>query len=105
MNELNQNVLKEAQAQVCALLAEEWENIVSARNEAAIEASRQLKEKFNYSVTLKVIQEPKGHEVNVQSKISYAVPHANETDTKTVDDQPRLNFGEDDTEDDTEADV
>jgi len=90
MNDLNQKVLKEAQSQVCALMAEEWENIVAARNEAAVEASRQLKEKFNYAVSLKVIQEPKGMEVNVSSKISYTVAHANETDVATVDDHPTL---------------
>ena len=90
MNEFNKKVLKEAQTQVCALLEEEWENIVDARNEAAIEASRQLKDKFNYAVTVKVIQEPKGSEVNVSAKIAYTVSHANETDVAVVDDHPEL---------------
>ena len=90
MNELEANVLKEAQTQVCALLAEEWENIIAARNEAALEASRQLKDKFSYAVTLKVVQEPKGSEVDVSSTIAYTVAHKNETDVATVDDHPQL---------------
>ncbi len=90
MDDLNKKVLKEAQAQVGALLEEEWENIVAARNEAALEASRQLKDKLNYAVSLKVIQRPMGKEVNVSAKIAYTVAHANETTVTTVNDHPQL---------------
>jgi len=90
MKDIERKVLAEAQAQICGLLLEEWPNIIDARNAAAIEASKQLKDKFSYPVTLKVLQEPKGSEVNVSSKIAYTVAHNNETDVATVDDHPQL---------------
>ena len=90
MRELEVKVLLEAQKQVCALMSEEWDNIIEARANAAIEAGKQMKEKFNYSVGLKVIMEPKGGEVDVTTTIAYTVAHKNETETTTVDDHPQL---------------
>ena len=82
--------MRKAVDQCAGLIAQHWTQIILARNAAAVEAGRQGKDKFSYSVALTIKMEPKGHECDVSTSIGYSVKHADTTETATVSDQPEL---------------
>jgi len=89
-DEINENVKEAAKEQINALLNEHWGAICKARDSAAIEASRQGKDKFSYPVNLTIKQEPKGSECDVQTAIGFSVATKDATEPRTVDAQPNL---------------
>ena len=87
---VDQHAMVKAVDQCAGLIAQHWREIILARNAAAVEAGRQGKDKFSYSVALTIRMEPKGHECAVSTSIGYSVKHADTTETATVSDQPEL---------------
>ena len=93
---LNDKIFTEMKAQVCALIDENKERLIEARNAALIahvEAGGRLT-KAKYAFALTVVQIPRGDECDVFSKIGYTVVHKDETDKTTVSDHPELPLGD-----------
>ena len=90
---LDQKIFDEAKTQVCAMIDENMERIVEARNAtiiASAEAGAEGPTKFSFGLT--VVQVPRGGEVNVYTKISFTVAHKDETEPVTVSNQQELPF-------------
>ena len=84
---LDERALTIARQQASDMLAANWEDICRARDMAAIQASRQGKDKFTYSTTLTIKQEPRGDEIVISTGISCSVAFKDETEPVSVSNQ------------------
>lgn len=88
--ELDKKALGIAQEQVANMLDANWNDICDARNMAAVQASKQGKDKFVYSTTITIKQEPRGDEIVVSSSLSCSVAFKDETDPEMASNQMEL---------------
>jgi hypothetical protein len=72
-DEQSERVLAESKRQLAALVEEAWPQILDAMGEAAIEASRQEKERFSFKVGISLDIEPRGKETKVEASIAWGV--------------------------------
>jgi hypothetical protein len=72
-DEQSERVLTESKRQLAALVDEAWPQILDAMGEAAIEASRQEKERFTFKVGCGLDIEPRGNATRVEASIAWGV--------------------------------
>ena len=93
---LKKLALNAAQDQAQAALKEAWEDIWTAKEQAAVEhGEADKKSTFRYGTAIALTIEPKGEKHEIGCKISWAQRHSVELIGKTVTDQPELFDGKD----------
>jgi len=92
--ELKDKALEAAQLEVEGILAENWEEITEAYEEAKKEADKirefNPKKRFAYGVSLKLGLQPSAGDLKISAAAAWAVTHKDETEGVTVSDQPEL---------------
>jgi len=89
--ELDKKALEKAKTELCALLDENWDDIVQMRDIAAVNHAKAGNDgKFTFKVACTITQIPKGNCIDIKTGIGCSSPLKDETDFFTVDLQPDL---------------